>query len=259
MSNLSSNSLFHFTSKAEYLIGILKNDFIPRYCYEETTLNKDLNRGKLLGALPMVCFCDIPLGQITNHLATYGSYGIGMSKEWGIKNKLNPIIYINENSKLANSFGLITDSIYNLLDEEHCSQNAVQTGDEILKIVKYIKPYKGNFSRNGEVIKNVKFYNEREWRYIPDIETDEDENIIDMLIKEDFENPIKLAKENSQLEKYKLEFTPNDIKYIFVKNESEIHHMMKAIREIKGGKFNAVDIDILTSKILTTEQIKEDF
>ena len=30
--------------RAEYLIGILSDNFIPRYCYEETNLNLDLER-----------------------------------------------------------------------------------------------------------------------------------------------------------------------------------------------------------------------
>lgn len=254
MSNISSNSLFHFTSKAEYLIGILEHTFIPRYCYEEITLSDRLERLQVVGAIPMVCFCDISLGQINNHIKTYGSYGIGMTKEWGIKNKLNPLIYINQNSELADSVSKISSSLFNLLCNS-CNSDSQNATDEFFKISKFLKPYSGDFNRNKELIKNVRFYNEREWRYIPNL--NEVDNIV--MSKEDFENPIKLAEENNKLSKYKLSFTPKDIKYIFVKEEKEIHSMIQSLRLIKGQKFDSKTIDILTSKILTTKQIGEDF
>lgn len=85
MSNISPNSLFHFTPKLEYLIEIFKRGFQPRYCFEDLKLNDSRSiRGFNFG-IPMTCFCDISLGQISNHINTYGGYGIGMTKEWGIK------------------------------------------------------------------------------------------------------------------------------------------------------------------------------
>lgn len=256
MSNISSNSLFHFTPEAEYLIGILENNFIPRYSYEETTLNNGLERSKMVGAIPMVCFCDISLGQINNHIKIYGSYGIGMTKEWGVKNKLNPLIYINQNSELADSISKLSSSIYNILGNS-CNLDSQNAADDFFKLSKFLKPYMGDFIRNGELIKNVRFYNEREWRYIPDLS--EDKNIEDVMCKEDFENKTKLAQENNKLSKYKLKFTPKDIKYIFIKDEREIHPMIQSLRQIKGQKFDPTTIDILVSKILTTKQIGEDF
>ena len=65
--------------------------------------------------------------------------------------------------------------------------------------------------------------------------------------------------ENEKLAKYNLKFHPNDIKYIFVNNEEEIHQMVKTLRSIKSKSYDEKTIDILTSKILTTNQIKEDF
>jgi hypothetical protein len=256
MSNISSNCLFHFTSNAEHLIGILTNNFVPRYCYEETILNLNLERGKIIGAIPMVCFCDISLSQISNHVETYGSYGIGMTKEWGIKNKLNPIIYINENSKLANAFSGISNNIFNLLNNS-CNQDSTEACDEFLKIAKFIKPYKGNFLRKNNIISNVKFYNEKEWRYIPTITNNK--LYFDLLSKEEYEDTLFLAKENEKMNHFKLTFTPKDIKYIFVSNEDEIHTMVQALRDIKGPKFSQKEIDILTTKIITTKQILEDF
>jgi len=255
MSNISSDSLFHFTPKAEFLVGILENGFIPRYCFEETKLSSAIKTG-LLAAFPMVCFCDLSLSQILEHVELYGSYGIGMRKEWGIKNKLNPVIYANVDSLLAHSFGQLSQDIINILNIDAVDDKFAVAADNYVKVLKYFKSYQGDFNRNGGVISNVRFYNEREWRFVPDV--DFDGNIENSLSKEDYDNTIRLAQENRKLKKYKLTFKPEDIKYIFVKCEAEIHPLIKAIREI-NSKHSSEEIDILTSKILTTEQIRDDF
>ena len=85
---LSSNSLIHFTPKKEYLVGILENNFKINYCVEEIFTEKY----SMSGAFPMVCFCDIPLSEITAHMFNYGDYGIGLKREWIISNGLNPVL-----------------------------------------------------------------------------------------------------------------------------------------------------------------------
>ncbi|MBG6185885.1 abortive infection system antitoxin AbiGi family protein [Flavobacterium sp. CAN_S2] len=255
MSNISSNCLFHFTSKAEFLIGILTNTFIPRYCYEETKLNSSFDRPKMMGARPMVCFCDISLSQINNHVKTYGDYGIGMTKEWGIRNKLNPLIYVNEGSELADAFSKMASTMFDLLDK-NCNEYTRNAYDQFAKMSNFVKPYSGEIIMNSKPV-NIRFYNEREWRFVPDVANDDNVSLI--LSKQDFENPIKLASENIKLQNYKLKFTPDDIKYIFVKNDKEIHSMITALRQIKGDKFSPKILDLLASKILTTKQIEEDF
>ena len=260
MSIISSNSLFHFTPRAEYLIGILTNDFHPRYCYEEISLTSSEEikaTKKVQCAIPMVCFCDIPLGQIKNHIKTYGSYGLGMTKEWGIKMNLNPLIYLNQNSQLSNSISQIGEILNDRILNSDGTGKSESAMIEFLKLSKYLKHYEGDFLRNGVLMENIRFYNEREWRYVPHL--DDDKDVENVLRKKEFENPIRLAQENNKVKKYSLEFAPNDIKYIFVKDESEIHSTIEAIREIKSAKYLAKDIDVLTSKILTSKQLIEDF
>ena len=255
MSNISSDSLFHFTPKQDFLVGILENGFIPRYCFEETRLSSEIKTG-LLSAFPMVCFCDLSLSQILEHVELYGSYGIGMRKDWGIKIKLNPVIYANVDSLLADSFGQLSQDIIDLLKTDEVADKFARAAHNYIKVLKYFKSYQGDFRRNGELITNVRFYNEREWRYVPIV--DFDESIEGTLSLEEYNNSIKLEQENRKLEKFKLTFKPEDIKYLFVKDESEIHPLIKAVREI-NKKYSNQEIDILTSKILTVKQIKEDF
>lgn len=87
---LSSNSIIHFTNSSEALKGILRNNFRITYCKETIQLDKQT----VTFHVPMVSFCDIPLFEIKNHIDSYGNYGLGLTKEWAIKNKLNPVIYI---------------------------------------------------------------------------------------------------------------------------------------------------------------------
>lgn len=256
MTNISSNCLLHFTPKAEYLVNILRNEFQPRYCLEETALVPSKARGTLLTAIPMICFCDLSLGQIKNHIGTYGNYGIGMTKEWGVKNKLNPIIYTSQNSNLSMAITNMVEH-FSLSEEKELGDVAIKLGWEFANLCFYLKPYDGDFKRDNKIINNVRFYNEREWRYVPNLKDEID--VEQVLGLEDYENSISLAQENLKIQKFKLEFEPDDIKYIFVKNSKEILAMVKALKEIKGEKYNVETIEILTSKILTTEQVINDF
>jgi hypothetical protein len=254
MSNISSNSLFHFTPRKENLLSILDVEFLPKYCFEEIQLATSGHRERLSHAIPMVCFCDISLSQIHNHIEEYGSYGIGMTKEWGIRNGLNPMIYLNADSNLSLPFNVITEDIYQLLGE-HCTNRTKNVFDELMNIMNFLKPYDGCSRKDGE--KTVRFYDEKEWRYIPKISFDHPAP--NSLSTEEFKNEETLGKANDQMDLFKLSFTPNDIKYIFIKSESEIHEFVRAIRNVKGPRFSKKEVDILTTKIITVEQLSEDF
>ena len=49
----------------------------------------------------MVTFCDIPLAMAKDHIKKYGSYAIGLSKDWGGRKKLNPVIDIEKKSLIS--------------------------------------------------------------------------------------------------------------------------------------------------------------
>jgi len=90
---LSSNSLIHLTKEKQALIGILTENFKIKFCLENLLTQK----GNLKYAVPMVSFCDIPMSEIKDHVSKYGSYGIGLTKEWGQSNNLNPVFYVDRN------------------------------------------------------------------------------------------------------------------------------------------------------------------
>lgn len=102
-----SENLFHFTKSVDYLKNILGNGFLPRYSLEDT---QAFDIGLDYIGYPMVCFCDIPISRISEHTAFYGGYGLGMTKEWGLKNGLQPLLYASRGGKLNTLVKFLDDS-----------------------------------------------------------------------------------------------------------------------------------------------------
>jgi hypothetical protein len=74
--NISSETLFTFTGKLEYLIGMLRDGIKPRYVFER------LPYKEYHYIVPVKCFCDIPLGKIKSHLEWFGNYGLGIKRSF---------------------------------------------------------------------------------------------------------------------------------------------------------------------------------
>ena len=243
---ISTNSVIHYTSSLKRLKSIMIEGFKVKYCFE-TILTSER---PLTGAFPMVCFCDIPLSNVKDHLRSYGHYGIGLSKKWASANGINPVLYLDKTSGLSGKLfkqGLRSQNDQGIVQQEWL--------DNFMQICSYIKNYDGELLRKTKRFLNYRFYNEREWRYIPNTE-----------LLTDFPNAVAKAEYlkdkvmlNEKAAKIKLVFNFNDISYIIVKNEKEISSIAKHIKESYKNKCSEKDLEILLSKILTTYQIKNDF
>jgi len=234
---VSSNTLFHFTNSIQNIENILTNDFIPHFSLEKIFVGQFMFEF----AYPMVCFCDIPLSQIKNHIEQYGQYGIGLSKEWGVKNKLNPALYIERNSDLSS---YLQEVVKLIAGAPTRSEDVV--GAPVLQLVKHLKQYE-----SGDVPENYRFYDEREWRYVPQIK--------EVLDKGSFFKYKREKGHAKRLEGHKLGFIPDDITYLIINDESEIIPMINKLRDIKSTKYDDITIEKLFSRIITVEQIREDF
>jgi hypothetical protein len=202
----------------------------------------------------MVCFCDIPLSQVRDHINTYGKYGLGISKAWGKRKGLNPVIYLTKNSRLSEMMNNVVEAVI------WSQPNPLQ--DAYMEMMNYVKPYTGPLRRNGRIVKkSVRFYDEREWRYVPSTDVMKSHNIEASLQRHVYQNPAKMANANSrlQLDGIRLQFKPADIKYIIVDDEPEILTMVRALKNIKGTRYDTDTIELLTSRITTTKQILNDF
>ena len=103
--NVSANSLFHFTIKFAHLQDIISSGFKYRTCVEELPLpgyeNCPFDQFGIIThvqQVPVVCFCDLPLGQSSEHREQYGQYAIALSKEWGMRSGVTPIRYVHRDS-----------------------------------------------------------------------------------------------------------------------------------------------------------------
>jgi len=244
----SANTLFHFTGKRA-LKGILKNGFYPRYYKENLSTATPRISIYKESFVPMVCFCDLPMSRIIDHIRFYGEYGIGMRKEgWGVERGISPIIYLPESSSSSVQFQDIAASISRTISD---FKESLFIRQQLLNFYKYIKPYKGEtWNKKKKKKVPVTFYHEREWRYVPDgFSIVSDKNII----------PDWIEKANETLKKkeHKLNFDANNVKYIVVKSEHEIPAFTHFINK-NLLNFNEDERSLLASKLISVTQIRED-
>lgn len=250
-------TLFHFTGTFENLVGILTSDFHPRYCLEGTADWLGGDDDSMSYALPMVCFCDLKLSQLGNHMATYGNYGIGLTKEWGRKRGVSPIFYLNRASRTV---GLISELLaaYTVQDSDGGKQPSPFV-HAISELFGYVKPYEGNMYRDGKYVM-TRFYDEREWRYIPEsYEKRGIEHLPFRMNKDGFQNELARAVFNKKAgELDQLHFEPVDIRYLLVKSEHEVLPLVSAIATIKE-RFGRDQVVRLTTRILVSEHAGLDY
>jgi len=246
---IHSRTLFHFTNQGG-LLGILHSNF--RSTFSEERMIAD--NGQVWDYwVPMVCFCDIPLHLIGNHINHYGRYGLGMSREWAIRSKLNPVFYYQSASLLFEQFAsmmsLQHSDVSGLVQQNFLIESTRDIYFKSRYLLQYYKPWLGHDFKNNE---DRLFYDEREWRYVP-------------LSKGSYEsiytaNPeFELRKEERflKLESPYIIFEPKDINYIVLREETERYDIVQRIRGIKD-KYSYRDVETLVSKIITVEQIEND-
>ena len=248
---LSSNSIVHFTNSKEALKGILSENFKLKYCREEIPLNNK----SLVIHVPMVSFCDIPFSQVHKHIDSYGCYGIGLTREWAIRNRLNPVIYIQNGSILAQSY-LEAVSYFHSERQEEITKDRALAEDQLWEVFRYAKPYEGPLLlKTGKKIDSYRFSDEREWRYVPPISA----GCKQFFFPENFHDSDERYNSEIHLARLNLKFDPNDVKYIVIKNDDEIHELIRHLDDVKGEKYSKRDVELLTTRIITAEQIRTDF
>jgi hypothetical protein len=263
----------------------------------------------------MISFCDIPLSLAKDQIERYGSYAIGMSKAWGIKNYLNPVVYIEKDSLLAKDIQTTLDNMVEMADVllaqvekiaestrreiqkvidkvkffkenvtpeinasakkelNHAIENVIpkvasiadyqkltnklrEIGNNSGNLFRYIKNYEGTLIRNDKTTPNYRFYDEREWRYVPALNDDRVKKYLNAV---EFKKYRGLNKNKPFVENINLPFTGDDIKYLIVKSNKDIPKLIKAIKGTDNLTKNPNEADILATRILTVEQLNNDF
>jgi hypothetical protein len=117
-----------------------------------------------------------------------------------------------------------------------------------------IKPIEGVMKVNGELTQK-EFYQESEWRCAI---SGLDLKIKPWLHEQEFSNSKLLEEENNKSkDHYSLKISPSDIKYIFVKQDSDIPEMVNFIQS-ELDLYPSADIKILLSRIISLDTIRRD-
>jgi hypothetical protein len=284
------NHIVRYCDKIEYLLeNISTKCFQPSYCKEI------FNNQKLL--IPMVSFCNILLRDVENYMY-YGDYGLGFNIDWAIRNKISPVIYTHDTSEILNLFKIIGKnltllnldlSINKIKNDIQGYSNIFNNKDSIsdlaikdifngnIKTIQFTKPWKSKMKFEIEIISNGKItcidneidincYNEREWRFVPNFNKNEFDNII--MENDSIESHNKYTKYTDskkepkphirQIE-YGLTFDLNDLRYIIVRDSNEVQKVINVL----NSSFNQDQVyeNIKNGKllILTKDSLRNDF
>jgi hypothetical protein len=248
--NVSSSVLFHFTKSMASVRSILKNGFSPHYCpeyspnaYDREAVSK---RRPPMRAAPMVCFCDLPLSLIRRHLREYGPYGIGLDKKWGLRNGVAPVIYTHPAAHTRLSIQRLTDKVAESNDRTAANDAEI--------LAAYTKPFVGPAWRNNRVRPGVRFYEEREWRYVPVVHRG-DPLFLD---RDDYHNKVKVNRIHKRFrEQNALQVPQGDIQYLilpYTKDERETVQLHAFLRRLYGIE----DAIKVTTAIMTVDRIEKD-
>lgn len=252
---ISTNTLFHFTNSLQHVISILTHDFRPHYSLENLNVLAPMDEylPSLEFAIPMVCFCDIPLSAAAQHMAVYGSYGIGLTKEWGRNHGIAPVLYTYPDSGVAKR---LRDLVKGLFNEPIDTVDAENVQDHFFDFSCFIKPYEGHLTRSGRYKDQVRFYDEREWRYVS--RSMEGEYRYGLTKQEFAADDLREAAQKDIFDRDRVKFVPSDVKYVILAKESEILKLIQKIERVKG-RYAHNEVKVLTSRIISAEQIESDF
>lgn len=274
-SKITANALFNFMREYSYLEkAILNMAICPRYYPEDISyLNLKYNSKDLTEwYIPMTCFCDIPLHQISYHAEGnsillndkgYGKFSIAFHKEFGIRKGIQPIHYLNSSSVQVAELTAALNILIN--KDSDYSEDSDILMNFIFEYIRMIKPYTGKMKRRDrdnnviEIKKN--FQDEHEWRYIPKLNPRE---LPLMLIEEEEIRAEEINKIYTdsilQTRDGVLKFDVEDIRYIFVDTVQNRNRLIQFIRgKRKGRRLSSQEKDILISKIMVYDELKEDW
>lgn len=269
-STISANFLANFMREREYLENTIKNmAFIPRYYAEHTGYLNIKSDNTIIERviIPMTCFCDIKLHQISHHIEGnssyegYGRFAIILKKSWGIEKGIQPVQYVTPNSLLQKQFTKSFNLYSQALDTEETTKLWDDIADILLEQLRFMKPLYGEMPRNGQIIKNKNFTDEKEWRFVPKIKNNiAPEILFDPIAGlETSEKGIGTHNEAIALiKKARLLFEVSDIKYLLVESEEDAQELSTFIEKLRGNRLNRQDKITLIRKIIVYDDMKGD-
>lgn len=212
--------LIHVTACFDNLKSILnEKGFRLKYCKEEFCIpKKEISKR----VHPMVCFTEQNTKNLKNQRITYGKYGVAMTPAWIDKMNIQPVMYIEQKSDVANALA-------NLLLHRRKLTKGHPLRLPIMTIACFTKNAIGRNSHPKYGQDNFLFKSENEWRYVP---TKKD--IGDNYISESRSTFNKNhEKYNDKLKEYPLKFKGDDIFWIYCDTEIECEEIKELFPDLK--------------------------
>lgn len=234
---LSSNILWHQT-KTDSLKQILRTRSF-RFSYSKEVI-PGIN---VKIAFPMISFCNLPFAEFADYGNKYGGYSIGMSREWGIKNHFNPVLYCESTSNLIRNFAYVINSLKSVVDDR-------DKIFDVLECLAYIKPVEDTLEVGNKKYSNYRFMDEREVRLVPNLKVLDENNIPPILDVEEY-SEYKLKHNNKSLISNYISFDWSDLKYLIVQNPANIKEYQQLLHKLGCDNDNI--------NIFSQQQVNEDF
>lgn len=200
---MEMDGLYHCTSLNALTSILMCKAFYPFFCLEEASYLKDSIRF----AFAVVCFADLRRSELKEHMRNFSSeVYIKMSKDWAIRKNVSPVTYYSEKSTLSSA-------IYRaLIDYAVKRRKELEIFYPVNLMLGLLKQYHGHYyDKNLKAFssREVCFYLEREWRYLPLVKDGE----AYYMEEPDFMNEsLRRAKQQELVDhKYVLSFTWDDI------------------------------------------------
>lgn len=233
MGRISAGSVFHFTDSFEDLKEIIENQCFKPRCVIEKRKQREI-------AIPMVCFCDLPLSQMGEHIKRYGSYGVGLKKDWAAKQSISPVMYESINQTKENAF----DSLL---------KEANRVGDEtLLEYIYYFNWYIKSYDGYDTTKEFIQFYNEREWRYIPPYGDLCREGYLPSSFSKNVKE-VQAKFNHPQKEDFNLGFELEDVTYFFITYEEELEDLTSILSLDRRKEME------LLSRVIWIKDLLQDF
>lgn len=247
----SANVLCNFMKEFDYLKAIIEDMAIkPRYFQERIDYLGIPDCPSI--TFPMTCFCDIPFSKIKTHTVAYGNFGIALNKNYCITKDVQPILYLNKNSRLKEEF---SNSFKRLFQSSDLHDELRYLPNTLLDVLLYSKPIDGDMTWSNQITEHRLFKDECEWRYIPS-------NLGKLPLFLDSEKCTEngLSIYSSALARNKkswFNFGVKDVEYIIVPDEKQALRMITEIRNMR--RKSAKDKDLLISKVEISEKLFSNF
>ncbi len=253
---VSANTLFHFTKSGSLEKILLSQGLYPQYSDEHFEGIFPSESIFDFCYIPMISFCDLTIMQLTGdakHRENFGEYGIGLTKKWGMQKRVTPVTYVHQKSKSTNQLHKLFNELKKFPDDKKISTGITKIKRELVDSIKYFKPHEGIWHKGNkidDVTKPLNYYNEREWRYCPAL------NSYQVLSAERSYNEKKKSSFNEELKKQFVKFEYDDVKFIIIKERKEKNHFVDVVGKMK---LNDKQKNELITHIISFEEIREDF